>query len=74
MTIMRILRPLGVVAATALLGFAVASLTLHRVHAASDETDSRVQIGLNISPVNLNLTGLDRGLVGKGSYIVNAQR
>jgi hypothetical protein len=32
-----------------------------------------VQIGLNIAPVKLNLTGKDPTLVGLGSFIVNAQ-
>ncbi|WP_426749500.1 cytochrome C [Myxococcus sp. Y35] len=33
----------------------------------------RIDIGLRISPVPLKLEGLDRNLVGLGSYIVNAQ-
>jgi hypothetical protein len=43
------------------------------VHADSSQTDSRAQIGLNIAPVKLNLSGLDPAKVGVGSYIVNAQ-
>lgn len=35
--------------------------------------EERVKIGLAITPVKLNLKGLDRDLVGLGSYIVNAQ-
>ena len=73
MTFMQIIRPAGVAAAVALLGLVGLSITSRRVHADSGETDSRVQIGFNISPVKLNLTGLNPGLVGKGSYIVNAQ-
>src|SRR5512146_728298 len=38
-----------------------------------DQDQSKVQIGLAIAPVPLNLTGKNRGLVGLGSYIVNAQ-
>ncbi len=34
---------------------------------------SRVQRGLEIAPVPLNLKGKNRALVGLGSYIVNAQ-
>jgi hypothetical protein len=34
---------------------------------------SEVQRGLAIAPVKLNLRGKNRSLVGKGSYIVNAQ-
>lgn len=42
---------------------------------ARDEVkaDSRVERGLAISPVRLDLRGRDRALVGLGSYIVNAQ-
>jgi hypothetical protein len=35
--------------------------------------DERVFIGFKIAPVPLKLRGLDRSLVGLGSYIVNAQ-
>ena len=38
-----------------------------------DESDSRVQQGLAISPVPLDLQGKNRALVGLGSYLVNAQ-
>ena len=37
----------------------------------SAQGDSEVQAGLNMSPVALNLQGLNRALVGRGSYIVN---
>ncbi|AKF84999.1 hypothetical protein MFUL124B02_08305 [Myxococcus fulvus 124B02] len=37
------------------------------------EDQERIEKGLVISPVALNLAGLDRNLVGLGSYIVNAQ-
>ena len=40
--------------------------------AATTDAD-RIQRGLKIAPVPLNLKGLSRGLVGLGSYIVNAQ-
>jgi hypothetical protein len=73
MTLRQITKLAGAVAAIVLLGFAALSVTSSRMHADSGETDSRVQIGFNISPVKLNLNGLDPGLVGKGSYIVNAQ-
>src|SRR5213080_4187198 len=47
-----------------------------RVRATGDDdenrNDSRVQRGLEIAPVPLNLEGKNRGLVGLGSYIVNA--
>ena len=37
------------------------------------EDQERIDIGLRISPVPLKLEGLDRNLVGLGSYILNAQ-
>ncbi|MFP2963845.1 cytochrome C [Myxococcus sp. 1LA] len=37
------------------------------------EDQERIDIGLRISPVPLKLDGLDRSLVGLGSYILNAQ-
>ena len=40
---------------------------------ADNESQSEIQRGLGISPVKLNLTGKNRSLVGRGSYIVNAQ-
>ena len=33
--------------------------------------DSEVQLGFAIAPVQLNLQGLNRALVGRGSYLVN---
>jgi len=38
-----------------------------------DGDDSKVQIGFEIAPVHLTLTGTEPRPVGKGSYIVNAQ-
>jgi hypothetical protein len=38
----------------------------------SDDSESKIQKGLAIAPVMLNLTGKNRALVGLGSYIVNA--
>ena len=73
MTSMQIAKPAGTVAGIAMLCFAALSVTSLRVQADSGEADSRVQIGFNIAPVKLNLKGLAPGLVGKGSYIVNAQ-
>jgi hypothetical protein len=40
---------------------------------AADDDESKIQRGLAIAPVPLNLAGKDRALVGLGSYIVNAQ-
>ncbi len=35
-------------------------------------SDSRIQIGFRIAPVPLDLKGKNRGMVGLGSYLVNA--
>lgn len=45
-----------------------------RVQAQSggDDQESRIERGLAIAPVPLNLEGKDRALVGLGSYLVNA--
>ncbi|MBJ6760945.1 cytochrome C [Myxococcaceae bacterium JPH2] len=39
----------------------------------TDAERERIEKGLAVAPVTVNLTGLDRDLVGLGSYIVNAQ-
>lgn len=71
MKLMRSVRLATSAAAVMLIGFAGMWITSPRVHADSNESDPRVQIGFDISPVKLNLTGLNRALVGIGSYIVN---
>jgi hypothetical protein len=38
----------------------------------NDDSESKIQRGLAIAPVNLNLKGKNRALVGMGSYLVNA--
>jgi hypothetical protein len=73
MSPIQFVKPAGALAAVALLGLAGMLITSPRVQADSDESDSRVQIGLKIAPVKLNMKGLNPELVGKGSYIVNAQ-
>lgn len=73
MTPMQSVNPARAVATVALLGLAGILIMSPRVHADSEETDSRIQIGFNIAPVKLNLNGKNRALVGIGSYIVNAQ-
>lgn len=40
--------------------------------AANQQLSSRVRVGYRISPVELNLRGKNRALVGLGSYFVNA--
>ena len=37
-----------------------------------EDHDSRIERGIDIAPVPLNLAGKDRALVGLGSYLVNA--
>ena len=37
-----------------------------------EDHDSRIELGIEIAPVPLNLAGKDRALVGLGSYFVNA--
>jgi hypothetical protein len=70
MTKMQIIKSAGAVAAVGLLGFAAMSISSPSVQAQSDST---VQIGFAIAPVPLNMKGKIPALVGKGSYIVNAQ-
>jgi len=62
----------AVFAAMVLAGIVSSSL---RVRAQDDVNDggSRIQEGFAIAPVQLNLNGKNRALVGLGSYIVNAQ-
>ncbi len=63
---------LGVLCLTLFMGYV-------RAHGPDDEAEtateheSRIRIGLSISPVPLNLVKKNRALVGLGSYIVNAQ-
>jgi len=47
--------------------------TRGRAQDSGDRAESRIEQGLEIAPVPLNLAGRDRELVGLGSYIVNAQ-
>ena len=59
------------------IGVWVAALTLTAAAARDDDhkrgdDDSRVQEGLEMAPVHLDLHGKDRALVGLGSYLVNA--
>src|SRR6266571_1203197 len=44
-----------------------------RVHADDNDQEAKIQIGFQIAPVKLNLSGKDRALVGLGSYIVNGE-
>jgi hypothetical protein len=51
----------------------VAGLAVFHATPTEAQGDSRVQNGYDIAPVPLNTRGLNRALVGLGSYIVNAQ-
>jgi hypothetical protein len=66
------LRAAGVTS-IALVGIFVSSWTnsATRVHANSQDGESRVQIGFRVAPVRLNLKHKDADLVGYGSYLVN---
>lgn len=55
----------------AIVAVALASAPAGRA-AGSDDSESRVQRGFAIAPVQLNLKGKNHELVGLGSYIVNA--
>ncbi|MBV8833891.1 MAG: hypothetical protein JO108_32225 [Acidobacteriaceae bacterium] len=54
----------------------IAAMFVHSPHVQAQneggDRDSRVEIGLHIAPVPLNLEGKNRALVGLGSYWVNA--
>lgn len=70
MRIRQLAKPAGALAALGLVGFAAISINSPSVQA---DSDSAVQIGFAISPVQLNMKGKNPALVGKGSYIVNAK-
>jgi hypothetical protein len=53
--------------------FAAVSAVGAKAASAANDDAARIAKGLRIAPVKLKLTGLDRNLVGLGSYIVNAQ-
>ena len=57
----------------ALVGAGMFGATPQVANATPDTDAERVARGFKIAPVPLNLAGLDRNLVGLGSYIVNAQ-
>ena len=80
----RIAAPLSLAAAVALVGVSLgqaqdsevptlAPAQVGEAPPAPDTEASRIFRGYQIAPVPLRLRGLDRDLVGLGSYIVNAQ-
>jgi hypothetical protein len=70
MTLMQLVKPIAALAAFGFIGLGAISIISPRVQA---DSKSEVQIGFAIAPVPLNLKGKNPALVGKGSYIVNAQ-
>ena len=63
---------MGTATTVTVLTMAFASAPVGRA-AGGDDDESKVQRGLAIAPVPLNLKGKNREQVGMGSYIVNAQ-
>lgn len=71
----RLVRPYAAVVTLAVASLAAllaASSTTRADESVPDSDDPRVRRGLEIAPVPLNLAGKDPGLVGLGSYLVNA--
>ena len=58
---------------TAALFVCVLAVTVFTATMAAQGSDSRIQRGFELAPVQLNMKGLNPALVGLGSYIVNAQ-
>jgi hypothetical protein len=56
----------------ALAGFAILGVREIAMAEKKDSTDARVERGLTMAPVLLNLNGLSKRSVGLGSYLVNA--
>ena len=75
MTLRKCAKPAAALAAFAAIMLAAMLNGNPRARATNDDdnsNESRIQRGLEIAPVPLNLEGKDRALVGLGSYIVNA--
>ena len=72
---MRTRQFVGAAGVVSLCGIMVAAIVSGpSLRAGTDDGDeARVRVGLEIAPVELNLHGKNRALVGLGSYIVNAQ-
>ena len=51
----------------------VLASTMFTTRTAAQGSDSRIQRGFELAPVELHMKGLNPALVGLGSYIVNAQ-
>lgn len=78
MLIQQLIKTAGAAAACAVLAATATLVTSTRGYAGEHGDDqesqaSKVERGLEIAPVPLNMEGKNRELVGLGSYIVNAQ-
>src|ERR1700737_332716 len=78
MTLQQFLKTIGSIAPVALVLVAGMWLSSPRGQAQDQDDngkdeESKIEQGLKIAPVKLNLDDKDRDLVGLGSYIVNAQ-
>ena len=80
MSIQQLIKTAGAAAALAVLAVTATLVTSTRGYAGEhgddnngDDQESKVERGLDIAPVPLNMGGKNRELVGLGSYIVNAQ-
>jgi hypothetical protein len=77
MTLEQVVKSAATVAAVGVIflgGMFISSPRAHADDSSGDTPESQeVEIGLKIAPVNLNMTGKDRKLVGLGSFIVNGQ-
>jgi hypothetical protein len=75
LTLKATLKPLPPACALALVGMILGTAPVAAGPAddADDPEVSKVELGLRIAPVPLNMTGKNRELVGLGSYIVNTQ-
>jgi hypothetical protein len=66
------LKLLGTTAAiAAVLGLMLTNSPKGKAAEGGDDSESKIQKGFAIAPVNLNLAGKNRALVGLGSYLVN---
>src|SRR5262245_61070421 len=57
---------------TALVAVGTLSYSSANAQSTTPPDPALVEIGLRIAPVQLNMTGKDRSMVGYGSYLVNA--
>jgi hypothetical protein len=76
MTLIKVIKAVGAVAAFVAIVLAGMLFSSSRVRAEADDNDgnkSKVELGFRLAPVKLTFDEDKRELVGLGSYIVNAQ-